>query len=117
MCNHTGRTGGATRSDRQTANRALSLYHVMPREMYFGPSQATSIDLCVRDIVTASRYCSSTKIFAERIDCCFSGFDIDYFPPARMGLTYSRAGYVTKKARLERPDSIIVQQHLPTAAA
>jgi glycosyltransferase involved in cell wall biosynthesis len=117
MGDQTGRTDSTTCSDGQMANRALSLYYVMPREMYFGPSRATSIDLCVRDIVTASRYLSSTKIFAERIDRCFSGFDIDYFPPTRMALTYSRADYVAKMARLERPDAIIVEQHLPTAAA
>ena len=117
MCNHADITGGAPYYEGQTVNKALSLFHVMPREMYFGPSRATSIDLCVRDLVTASRFSASTKIFAERVDYAFAGFDLDCFPPARRALTYARADYVARKARLERPDIIIVQQHLPTAAA
>src|SRR3990172_2840269 len=91
MRNHAGITDSAAYSEDQTARKALSLFHVMPREMYFGPSRATSIDLCVRDLVTASRFSKSTKIFVERVDCSFAGFDLDCFPPVRRALTYSRA--------------------------
>jgi len=95
----------------------LSLYQVMARGMYFGPLLATSIDLCARDLVAASRFAESTRIFAEHVDSPFAGFDLDYFPSARRAVTYARAGHVARSARLEQPDVIVVQQHLPTAAA
>jgi len=110
-------TGGAPCSEHGTTAESLSVFQVMPREMHFGPSRATSIDLCVRDLVAASRFAASTRIFAERVDHPFAGFDVDAFPPARRAVTYSRAGYVARMARLARPDVIVVQQHLPTAAA
>ncbi|WP_170937336.1 MULTISPECIES: glycosyltransferase family 4 protein [Rhodomicrobium] len=93
------------------------MFQVMPRRMYFGPSRATSIDLCVRDLVRASRFAPSTRIFAERIEEPFEGFDLSYFPTSVRSRTYSRANYIAKVAREQRPDVIVVQAHLPTAAA
>jgi glycosyltransferase involved in cell wall biosynthesis len=117
MSPQTVQTEDALCSAHGRAAETLSVFQVMPREMHFGPTRATSIDLCVRDLVSASRFAPTTRIFAERIDNPFPGFDIDPFPPARRALTYSRAGYVARVARLARPDIIVVQQHLPTAAA
>jgi glycosyltransferase involved in cell wall biosynthesis len=96
---------------------AFSVFHVMPRDMHFGPTRATSIDLCVRDMVAASRFAARTKIFADRLACPFRGFDLDYLPPATMAVTHARARHIVEKARHERPDIIVVQQHLPTASA
>jgi glycosyltransferase involved in cell wall biosynthesis len=116
MSSQANGTEGAPSATHGTAD-TLSVFHVMPREMYFGPSRATSIDLCVRDLVAASRFAASTRIIAESVDRPFPGFDIDPFPPARRALTRSRADFVARMARQARPDIIIVQQHLPTAAA
>ena len=95
----------------------LSVFQVMPREMYFGVSRATSIDLCVRDLVMASRFRAATKIFAEAGGEPFTGFTVDRLPQARYAATTVRAKHVARVAHRERPDVIIVQQHLPTAAA
>jgi glycosyltransferase involved in cell wall biosynthesis len=117
MSYQAGQTDKVQSCEHGMTGKPFSLFHVMPREMYFGPLQATSIDLCVRDLVAASRFAATTTIIAERIDQPFAGFNVDPFPPARRALTYARTGYVTRQARLERPDVVIVQQHLPTAAA
>lgn len=95
----------------------LSVFQVMPREMYFGESRATSIDLCVRDLVSFSRFRARTRIFAEATEDGFPGFAVDTLPEARQMATFRRANHVAKAARKARPDIIVVQQHLPTAAA
>jgi glycosyltransferase involved in cell wall biosynthesis len=95
----------------------LAIFQVMPREMYFGISRATSIDLCVRDLVAASRFRSTTTVFAERLEDHFPGFTVEALPAARHAATFFRSGHVVRTARARRPDLIVVQQHLPSAAA
>ena len=96
---------------------SLAVFQVMPREMYFGVSRATSIDLCVRDLVAASRFHAATTIFAERVDDHFPDFMVEPLPSARHAATFFRARHVARIARALRPGLIVVQQHLPTAAA
>ncbi len=102
-----GRAGGV----------GLTVFQVMPRNMYFGASRATSIDLCVRDLVSASRLQSATRIFAEQVDDVFPGFNVDRLPRGKAAATFTRANSVARAALCDRPDLIVVQQHLPTAAA
>lgn len=99
----------------KVGNEGLSVFQVMPRGMYFGISRATSIDLCVHDLVLASRFRTTTKIFAEECGDLFSEFTVDRLPQATYATTVARANHVARVARHERPDIIIVQQHLPTA--
>jgi glycosyltransferase involved in cell wall biosynthesis len=96
---------------------SLSVFQVMPRNMHFGTSRATSIDLCVRDLVAASRYRQTTRILAEPAGDLFPGFSIEPLPAQSRTATFSRANQVARAARRDAPDIIIVQQHLPTAAA
>ncbi|MGF1621796.1 MAG: glycosyltransferase family 4 protein [Rhodomicrobiaceae bacterium] len=106
--------------DRTSASRqrdSLSVFQVMPREMYFGELRATSIDLCVRDLVSFSRFRATTRIFAEATEDGFPGFMVDRLPAAGSMATFRRANHVARAARQARPDIIVVQQHLPTAAA
>jgi glycosyltransferase involved in cell wall biosynthesis len=104
-----------TRAPRQ--QDGLSVFQGMPREMYFGEARATSIDLCVRDLVSFSRFHASTRIFAEATDDAFPGFAVEALPAAGRMATFRRANSVARAARRDRPDIIVVQQHLPTAAA
>lgn len=89
----------------------------LPRHMRFGPSNASSIDLCVRDLVAASRYRDTTTVVCCENETLFSEVDI---------LTYSRAvddsrrrkvAFAVDQVARTSPDLIVVQQHLPTAAA
>ena len=100
-----------------TARRHLKIFHVMPRAMYFGAAQATSIDLCVRDLIKASRFAKSTQVFAEAVADEFEDVALHPFPRSAISATRSRAHYVAGIGREHKPDVIIVQQHLPTASA
>lgn len=99
------------------ARQQLSVFHVMPRAMYFGAARATSIDLCVRDLIKASRFAQTTQVFAESVEDEFEGVALRPFPRSAISATRSRAHYVASLAAAQKPDIIIVQQHLPTAAA
>jgi glycosyltransferase involved in cell wall biosynthesis len=89
----------------------------LPRHMRFGPSNASSIDLCVRDLVAASRHHKTTTVICCENETLFPGIDV---------MTYSRAVDDSRRRKVEfalrevsrmSPDLIVVQQHLPTAAA
>lgn len=97
--------------------RPPSIFQVMPRSMYFGPSRATSIDLCIRDLSLASAFRGSTTILAEAVADPFPGFAMLDLPQASRAATFTRANYVGRLAKQLSPDVIVVQQHLPTAAA
>jgi len=105
------------RSEVRGGNRQLSIFQVMPRGMHFGAGAATSIDLSIRDLVAFSRFRARTKVFAEDVDAAFPGFRLDRLPTAGGATTLRRVNHVAKAARQEKPDVIVVQQHLPTAAA
>jgi glycosyltransferase involved in cell wall biosynthesis len=94
----------------------LKIFQVMPRRMYYGPERATSIDLCVRDLVRASGFADSTCVIAERIENPFEDGPISFFP-ANGRSTLSRVNHIVRLAAERRPDVIVVQAHLPTAAA
>lgn len=85
--------------------------------MRFGPSNASSIDLCVRDLVAASRYRKTTTVICCENETLFSEVDV---------MTYSRSVDDSRRRKVAfalhevariSPDLIVVQQHLPTAAA
>lgn len=99
------------------SDHAPTIFQIMPRKMYFGPSKATSIDLCVHDLVQASRFRSKTTILAEEVDDPFHDFAVDCLPSTARNVTFARANHVVRKAYADTPDIIIVQQHLPTAVA
>lgn len=108
---------GAERTYHPASASRLSVFQVMARKLYFGPSRATSIDLCVHDLVAASRFRANTTIFAEECDDLFPHFSVERLPRSTSAVTAARAGHVARVASSLRPDVIIVQQHLPTAAA
>ena len=104
-------------SDPSARRERLKVFYVMPRAMYFGASQATSIDLCVRDLITASRFAASAQVIAEGVADKFEGIALHPFPQSAISATRSRAQYVARLIGARKPDVIVVQQHLPTASA
>ena len=103
----------------QTSNYLLRprIFQIMPRRMYFGPARATSIDLCVRDLVRASRFANATRVIAEVVEKPFEDCAISYFPSNGRSNTISRANYIARLVNELRPDVVVVQAHLPTASA
>ncbi|MFT3733160.1 MAG: glycosyltransferase family 4 protein [Hyphomicrobium sp.] len=89
----------------------------MPRNMRFGPSNATSIDLCVHDLILASRYREETRILCCENETLFSGLDIVTYPPSTDRHKARKIKFALGQAKARAVDLIVVQQHLPTAAA
>jgi glycosyltransferase involved in cell wall biosynthesis len=89
----------------------------MPRNMRFGPSNATSIDLCVHDLIAASRYRNETKIVCCENETLFSGLDVTTYPREVDRRKSRKITFALKNAVDNKADLIVVQQHMPTAAA
>ena len=77
----------------------------MPRRMYYGPERATSIDLCVRDLVRASGFAGSTCVIAERIENPFGDCPISFFPTNGRS-TLSRVNHIVRLATEQRLTSL-----------
>jgi glycosyltransferase involved in cell wall biosynthesis len=89
----------------------------MPRNMRFGPRNATSIDLCVHDLVANSRHRGSTTILCCENEPLFDGFAIETYPKAIDASKRRKLAFALERVHAKSPDLIVVQQHLPTAVA
>ncbi len=89
----------------------------MPRNMRFGPSNATSIDLCVYDLISASRYRETTEILCCENETLFSGLHISTYSPQIDRHKSKKIKFALEAAKAYSANLIVVQQHLPTAAA
>ena len=95
----------------------MRILNILPRNMHFGPSNATSIDLCVHDLVCGSLYRASTRILCSPNETLFSGLDVTTLPSADNASRRQRWKYLLRYVREYRSDLVVVQQHLPTAVA
>ncbi len=84
---------------------------ILPRHMKFSPLGATSIDLCAHDLALFSRYKNSTVIYGCH---CSAPFRDVAFVPVGSGHQVDRA-QVKQALKDDRPDVIVVHQHLRTA--
>ena len=89
----------------------------MPRNMKFGPSNASSIDLCVRDLIAASRFRETTTIVCCENETLFPDLNILTYPGEIDTSKRRKIAFASETAMKVRADLIVVQQHLPTAAA
>ena len=89
---------------------------VLPRNMHFGPRGATSIDLCVRDLVNASRNCAAAVIAVGSNGPYFPGFQVVNLSAGQHATTRQKIAAVLALLRQSEFDIVVVQQHLPTAA-
>jgi glycosyltransferase involved in cell wall biosynthesis len=89
---------------------------VLPRNMHFGPHGATSIDLCVRDLVNASRNRAAAVIAVGSDGPYFPGFQVVNLSVGRHTTTRQKVAAVLALLRQSKFDIVVVQQHLPTAA-
>jgi len=93
----------------------------MPRNMAFGPHGATAIDLCVHDIVTRLPTDVTVTVYAEDnvtpFDDLPPNVSLKLFPRRSWRQKQSFLPRIASALRLDAPDVIVVQQHLPSAAA
>jgi glycosyltransferase involved in cell wall biosynthesis len=91
------------------------ILHVLPRGMNFSLEKASSIDLFVSEVAAASRM--PIEIVAEANDPPLPAAKLHSLPSYPLAQTFFRARYVAALARRLAPRLIVVQQHLPSAAA
>ena len=92
-----------------------SIWYVLPRGMRFDAERPTSIDLFVSEIVTNSTFDST--VYAEIGPTSLPSPRLEPLPSPVFASTLRRASWIAKAARRSKPELIVVQQHLPSAAA
>jgi glycosyltransferase involved in cell wall biosynthesis len=93
----------------------LNIVVVNPRAMHFCESRATSIDLCVRDLVHYSRF-KATTVIGDAVDRPFAGISFRPRPVARPDTFVLRSPKLLRLIRALKPDVVCVQEHLRTAS-
>lgn len=87
---------------------------ILPRGTHFGPDKATAIDLCAYDFVRFSRHRDETVVLGEAVDRPFEG--VRFVGVPRAGKSQSSfADALAAAAAAERPDVVVVHQHIPSA--
>jgi glycosyltransferase involved in cell wall biosynthesis len=89
---------------------------VNPRAMHFSERRATSIDLCVRDMVHYSRFKGTTTVIGDAVDQPFAGIRFQPRPVAKPDTFVLRSPKLLRLVRDLKPDLLCVQEHLRTAA-
>ena len=96
--------------------RDPTIAYVLLRRANFGPQLASSVELCVRDLVRHSRYAGSTLVVCPKVMRPFEGIEIETVPDLAVGGNLAKAWSVGRLLRRRRVDLAIVENHLPAAA-
>jgi len=92
-----------------------AVFHVLPRGMNYSRLRATSIDLFVAEVAAHSR--NVVEVVAEADEPTLPAARLHRLPRFGFAATLRRAQFVAALVRREAPRLVIVQQHLPSAAA
>ena len=96
--------------------RAPTIAYVLLRNAHFGPRRASSVELCVRDLVRHSRYARSTFVVCPEVDEPFERIETETVPKVWAGGNLAKAWRVGRLLRRKVADLAIVENHLPAAA-
>src|SRR5271154_6240559 len=96
--------------------RDPKIAYVLLRNAHFGPRLASSVELCVRDLVLHSRYARSTLVACPPVDEPFEGVEIATIPEVSLGGNVGKALGVARLLRRRGIDVAMVENHLPAAA-
>ena len=94
---------------------ALRILQVLPRGMRYARAAATSIDLYVSEMAAHSRF--RVEVMAESDDRPLPASAIYALPRFAFAETQRRSRRVAALVESLRPAAVVVQQHLPSAAA
>lgn len=90
----------------------MKILQILPRNMTFSRRGATSIDLFVAEVVSASRHYNTTRVAAE---VGLDGPLLNHTIPLKSAPA-RRMRQLQDIVAEQAPDVVIVQQHLPTAS-
>jgi len=93
-----------------------TIAYVLLRNAHFGPRLASSVELCVRDLVRHSRHARSTLVVCPKVDEPFEGIEIETVPDVPIGGNLAKAWAVGRLLRRRGVDLALVENHLPAAA-
>ena len=96
--------------------RDPKIAYVLLRNAHFGPRLASSVELCVRDLVLYSRYARSTLVACPPVDEPFAGVEIATIADVSLGGNIAKALGVARLLRRRGIDIAVVENHLPAAA-
>ena len=88
---------------------------ILPRGTRFGPDKATAIDLCAYDFVRFSRYRDETVVVGEALDRPFDGVRFVGVDRRSGQSQASFSDALAAAAAVEKPDVVVVHQHIPSA--
>jgi len=94
---------------------AWRILQVLPRGMRYGRAAATSIDLYVSEMATHSRF--RVEVVAECDGPPLPAAAVHALPRFAFAETWRRARRIAALAHALSPSVVLVQQHLPSAAA
>lgn len=94
----------------------MSLLVVLPRRSPSDRAVPNSVDLCVRDLVAASRRCRDVCIVTDGPVGLFSSFGTECLLPAIADRSLLRARHVAHLARMRGADLVVVHQQFQVAA-
>lgn len=89
---------------------------VLPRRSPTYRDIPNSVDLCVHDLVSASRHRSATCIVAERVHGIFDAFETADIPSFAGAHSRLIARHVAHLAERRKPNLVVVHQHFQIAA-
>jgi glycosyltransferase involved in cell wall biosynthesis len=101
--------------DAETRNAPRRIFQVLPRGMRYSRASATSIDLFVSEMAAHSRF--RVEVVAESGDRPLPAAAFHELPRFLFAETQRRARLIAALARELKPAAVVVQQHLPSAAA
>lgn len=94
----------------------MRLLVVLPRRSPVDRDIPNSVDLCVHDLVAASRYRGTTCIVGERVPGLFDALETADVPPYAAAQTALLARHVARLIRARQPDLTVVHQQFQIAA-
>ena len=94
----------------------MRLLIVLPRRSPANWQIPNSVDLCVRDLVRASRFREATFIIGEHLHGIFDGFAMEHVSRKVSAHTVLLAAYAAQTARSQGADLVVVHQHFQIAA-
>ena len=96
--------------------RDPTIAYVLLRNAHFGPRLASSVELCVRDLIRHSRFASSTFVVCPKVDDPFEGIEIEPVQDVAIGGNLGKAAAVGRLLRRREVKLAIVENHMPAAA-
>lgn len=117
LCNSTSITRVGNPGVRVARQRSLAPAFVLTRGRHFGPHKASSVDLCTETLVGGSQFRTEACVLGPSLAAPFTTVPFLGFSNPKWHSCDSRARLAVAEAMKLNCNVIIMQEHLPTAAA